>query len=173
MSEREKSIRPQRGVRKEIYETTNFAEQVTVHAPVDCIMQRGGKFDPSIVKSFSLTDPPLQTASVTMEEVLQMWQTAGCLKHKGATEIKYDFIITKHIIPELGSMYLKDITLPLLNDFLYRKTTSGRLDGMGGLSPSYVRTIAVIVQSAIQYAIDEKLCDPIKIKTLKPPLYIK
>ena len=39
-------------------------------------------------------------------EVLRLWEEANSLKHKGATEARYHYLIEKHILPELGDMAL-------------------------------------------------------------------
>lgn len=122
----------------------------------------------SEMKSNEPVRSSLKCRSKTFGEVLALWRSFHRLNHKGATDAKYEYMIQKHIIPELGSMKLTEITNAVINDFIFRKTTSGRLDGKGGLSPAYVRTIAVIIQSAIQFAVDEKMCAPINLKTIKP-----
>jgi len=106
----------------------------------------------------------------TFADVLWLWMDANRMRHKGATEAKYDYLIERHILPELGAMRPSDINSTVLNEFIYRKSTNGRLDGSGGLSPSYVRSIVLIVQSALAFAVDEKICLPINIKANKPAI---
>lgn len=152
------------------YKTTNESNGIVKYCSVYGHSYSEVKSKLSEVKSFRQAYAPQKVTPITVGDALNMWRECSRLKHKGATEVKYEYLITKHIMPELGSIRLRDITIPLLNDFLYKKTKAGRLDGEGSLSSSYVRTIAVIVHSAIQYAIDEKLCEPINIKTIKPPV---
>jgi len=106
----------------------------------------------------------------TLGDALSMWMKSERLQHKASTEIKYEYLIEKHILPELGKIKLKNITSALLNDFIYKKTTDGILDGKGGLSASYVRTMAIIIQSAVKFATNEKICDPMNISAIKPKL---
>lgn len=107
---------------------------------------------------------------ITFSEVINDWYNANRLKYKGATEAKYNYLITRHILPELGSLLTNDINSNTLNDFVYKKSVSGRLDGNGGLSPSYVRTIFVIVKAAIDHAVANGVMTPLKINIIKPPM---
>lgn len=101
-------------------------------------------------------------------EILQLWLSNNRLKQKGATEHKYRSIIEKHIDPDLGSMKLSQINSLVINSFLEQKLKSGRLDHKGGLSPSYVRSMSLIIQSAIQFAVNEEYCPPLKSPVCKP-----
>lgn len=110
------------------------------------------------------------TKERTFSEILQLWLCNNRLRHKGATEHKYRTMIEKHIEPELGSLKLSKITAVTVNAFLDRKLKSGRLDKSGGLAPSYVRTMASIIQSALQYAVAEEYCQPLKSSVCKPTI---
>ncbi len=101
-------------------------------------------------------------------EILSMWMQHNKVRQKGSTIVKYQFIIDNHILPELGAIYVSQITATLINSFLQKKLEFGRMDKMGGLSPSYVSTITIILRSAIQFAIDEGLCLPLKSEIYKP-----
>lgn len=46
----------------------------------------------------------------------------------------------------------------MINSFLQDKLENGRLDGKGGLSSSYVRSIMIVIKSAMKYAIEEGFC---------------
>lgn len=104
----------------------------------------------------------------TFMDVLYLWAKQNKTNHKGATEAKYESLITAHIENELGGRKITEITAALLNDYANRKLKSGRLDGKGGLSPSYVRTIMIIVSSVMKYAAAEGFCQPIKSIIYKP-----
>ena len=101
-------------------------------------------------------------------EVLQLWLNNNRLKQKGSTEHKYRTIIERHIDPALGAKKLSQITSVVINTFLEQKLKTGRLDHKGGLSPSYVRTMSLIIQSAMQFAVDEEFCQPLKSPICKP-----
>lgn len=104
----------------------------------------------------------------TLKEVILLWMDANKIKHKGATETKYENLIEKHILPELGSLRISSVTTFRLNDFMEKKLESGRLDNKGGLSASYVRMIMLIITSALQFAVNEQMCQPLKTPIHKP-----
>lgn len=103
-------------------------------------------------------------------EVLALWKETNRLKHKGATESKYEYLIERHIRPELGNIPLSAITTLTLNDFAEKKLMSGRLDKKGGLSPAYVRSMMIIITSALQYATNEGMRPALKTSAYKPSI---
>lgn len=105
----------------------------------------------------------------TFEEVLRLWMDMNRIKYKGSTEKKYQYMIDTHIIPELGKEKISQLTAPKINAFLMEKMNSGRLNQQGGLSPSYVRSMVLIINSAIHFAVDEEMCKPLKTPIYKPP----
>lgn len=113
-------------------------------------------------------EPDQRGAEKTFSEILHLWLSNNRLKQKGSTEHKYRTIIERHIEPELGAVKLSRMTSVTVNTFLTRKLEAGRLDGKGGLSPSYVRTMAQIIQSAMQFATEEGYCSPLRTAVYKP-----
>lgn len=104
---------------------------------------------------------PRRTERITLGELLKMWQKCSRRKNKASTEMKYDFLIQKHLIPSLGHLLLCELNSRILNRFLSEKLSAGRLDGKGGLSPAYVRTLEIILRSALEFGEKEKLCGAI------------
>ncbi len=104
----------------------------------------------------------------TFAYILQKWQNTNRIKHKSTTEDKYKRLIEQHIVPEIGYIYINDLSTEVINTFLEKKLSSGRLDRKGGLSPSYVRTLSIIIKSALQYAVEENYCAPFKHSIYKP-----
>lgn len=88
-------------------------------------------------------------------ELIEKWMASSSIRFKGATENKYWTIIDRHINPILGSLELSQITPSLINEFLNDKLNNGRIDGNGGLSPSYVNTIRIIMLSAVQFGVSQ------------------
>ena len=111
--------------------------------------------------------------SYSFYEVLENWQGANNLRQKGATRLKYDNIICKHIVPELGEYEINQLNSKVINQFLFNKSKSGRLDCKGGLSNSYVREIAFIVISAMQFAHNEGMCNITNVNINKPSIIKK
>ena len=103
-------------------------------------------------------------------EILILWKETNHLKHKGATEAKYEYLIERHIIPALGDLTLSAITTLRLNEFAEQKLDNGRLDKKGGLSSAYVRNMMIIVTSALQYAINEGMCPALNTAAFKPSI---
>lgn len=101
-------------------------------------------------------------------EIIRLWVNSNRIRIKGATEYKYTYIIEKHIIPALGEYRVSEINSAVINIFLDEKLRAGRIDGDGGLSSSYVKTMAIIINSVIHYAEAEGICKPLNTPILKP-----
>ena len=101
-------------------------------------------------------------------DVLQLWLENGQAKSKGATVNKYRNLINTHILPTLGNLPITKIDAPTINSFLRKELENGRLDGNGGLSPSYVRSMMIVIMSAVKFAADEKMCEPLRSQIIKP-----
>lgn len=106
-------------------------------------------------------------------EVLSLWMDNNQIRHKGATVNKYQYLINKHILPDLGSLKLSQITATVINTFLTQKMQNGKLDKTGGLSASYVRSIMLIISAAMKFAADEQMCLPLKSPINKPIVHKK
>lgn len=107
---------------------------------------------------------------ITYGEILEHWQKANKIKHKTATNIKYDYMIDKHIKPILKDVKLGKINTGMLNDFLLDKLYNGRIDNKGGLSPSYVRTMMIIINSSLVYSYEQGYSNFIRAKVPLPPI---
>lgn len=104
----------------------------------------------------------------TFGELVKLWQDINKIKHKGATETKYDYLIENHILPCLGNVKISAFSTFLLNDFMFNKLQAGRIDNKGGLSPAYVKNIMFIITSVIKFAMNEQLCQPMNLHLFKP-----
>lgn len=101
-------------------------------------------------------------------KVLQLWLETNRINLKGATVTRYQNLIRTHIEPALGGMNTIDITATTVNAFLAEKLRAGRINGKGGLSPAYVKSMMLIIKAALKYAADEKLCDPLNSLIYRP-----
>lgn len=97
-----------------------------------------------------------------------LWQKANANRYKGSTRMKYENLIENHILPVLGCYRLDRINTFLLADFMDDKLNNGRIDRKGGLSPSYVRSIMLIVFEVIDFAVKENMCAPLRAHIHKP-----
>lgn len=105
---------------------------------------------------------------IRFSEVFELWMENNRIRLKGGTIHKYRNLIDSHIMPELGAINLSNITSTVINNFLTQKLQNGRIDKKGGLSASYVRSIMLVVNSAIKFAVSEQMCQPLKTPIYKP-----
>lgn len=119
-----------------------------------------------VISNNSITNS--DNKNIKFIDVLNLWLENNSIHLKRATESKYRYMIDKHIAPELGYIRITNINALCINSFLNNKLRSGRLDSRGGLSASYVRSMMLIICSALQFATDEKMCPPLKSSILKP-----
>ena len=112
--------------------------------------------------------PQTRPGERTFSEITRIWLDNNRLRQKGATEHKYLSLIERHIEPALGDFRVSDVTSPTVNRFLAEKLHSGRIGSRSQLSPSYVRTMALIIQSVMRFAAEEEYCSPLKTGILKP-----
>lgn len=116
----------------------------------------------------ALLNEKKQQQPILIKEVITQWLNSSKSIHKGATEVRYEYLIEKHIISELGDVPLSSVTSSLLTNFMNRKLEHGSLNSKGTLSPSYVRSIMSVVVSVLQYAVNEGMCQPLNINLQKP-----
>ena len=98
---------------------------------------------------------PVTKHDLTFREVLFLWLRSNRIKLKDQTYAKYSHLIDKHILPNLGHVKIEKIDTETVNRFVYMKASTGRLDGNGGLAPSYMQTICFIISSALKFSIKE------------------
>ena len=89
---------------------------------------------------------------------------------KGATQTKYQNMIDTHIIPSLGGLKISQINSMYINTFLDEKINSGGIKSNDGLSASYVKTMAIIIEATIKFAVAEGWCAPLKTPIHKPTI---
>lgn len=109
-----------------------------------------------------------KNTDIRFASVLKLWEETNQVRLKGGSKRRYDYLIKTHIIPKLGALKLSQITSSKINTFLNEKLNNGRIDGSGGLSASYVNGITVIVNAAINFAVAEFMCPPLRTPILKP-----
>lgn len=89
---------------------------------------------------------------VTFGYIMIEWLNTRKDSVKESTYAHYNNLIEKHILPELGKLYLSTLTTDTLDTFLRNKLYNGRLDGKGGLSPKTVSDIRAILILGLEYA---------------------
>jgi len=113
---------------------------------------------------------PIKGNEKTFGEILSLWMANNRIRLKGGTINKYQNLINTHILPELGTVHVNALNSTIINRFLENKLTNGKLDGSGGLSPSYVRSITLVINAAIKFAVSEQYCLPFKTPVCKPSI---
>lgn len=108
------------------------------------------------------------TSKVIFRDLLTLWISDNEIRLKPSTIYKYQYLIDTHIGPELGDAPVGNLSGPVINAFLARKSQSGRLDGSGGLSAAYVRSIAQIIGAAMRFGAEQGLCKPEILRINKP-----
>ncbi len=116
----------------------------------------------------SRSEPRYCRDKMLFRELVYRWLNDNKIRYKKSTLTKYTYLIETHILPELGLLKVQDITSNQLNLFLEKKHREGRIHGGGALSPSYVRSITLIINAILQYGIKEGVCTPLKTPLHKP-----
>lgn len=117
-----------------------------------------------------LTESPSFNTQISFKDVLEAWQDTNRIRLKEASVSRYQNLIDTHIMPELGSYSMNQLSIAVLNKYIVEKLKKGRIDGKGGLSASYVRSIALIINAAIKYGATECLCPPLNAPLTKPSI---
>ena len=94
----------------------------------------------------------IKEQDITIEHLMELWLEHHKGEQKESTTERYRFLIDKHIIPQLGTISLSDVTTDMLNDFVKQKLKHGRLDQEGGLSQKTVTDILILLKSALKFA---------------------
>jgi len=108
--------------------------------------------------------------TVVFRDVLNVWQESNKIRLKESSVSRYQNLIETHILPELGNKRMDQLTTSVINCHLTSMLKNGRLDNNGGLSAAYVRSIALIINSAIAFGATADLCRPLKASISKPPV---
>lgn len=106
--------------------------------------------------------------SKTLAEAAEEWFHINRIKQKASTQLKYRTMAEKHILPVLGAIELQKLDEAVINDFLVQKLNNTEPYRDKGLSASYVKTMGVILNSIINYAVDMDYRNPLKSKIIKP-----
>lgn len=109
----------------------------------------------------TISSSEINKNNISMEQVLASWLIEKELHLKKSALLKYKTIIDSHIIPELGMKSVNEITTEEINIFLSNKLQDGRKDGNGGLSKSYIKTMAIIISSCLEFAVSAGIRKPI------------
>lgn len=106
--------------------------------------------------------PKKNSQKITVTELTEEWLRSKQDAVKESTYAHYSRIVRKHILPELGSLYVSSLTTDLLNDFLKQKLHSGNLKTKEGMSAKSVADIRSILIQNIEFARQNKYICPVE-----------
>ena len=89
------------------------------------------------------------------------------------TQIKYEYIINKHLIPNLGEYELNELNITLLQSYFIDKIKNGNIKTKGPLSINSVLGIYSLLKLAIRDANEFKVTDKLDISKVKLPTKIE
>ncbi len=90
--------------------------------------------------------------SALYSDVLDAWLQSTRINIKESTYARYSHLIDTHIRSQLGKYQLSKISTQLVEGFIERLLSCGRVDNNGGLSAKTVTDILTIIKSTIDYA---------------------
>ncbi len=108
---------------------------------------------------------PVKAGSYTLEQWLKLWYSVYVEPQvRYSTKEFYHNAIDHHIIPKLGSVKLEKLTMLQIQQFYNELLKSGRVQKKNqpelkehGLSPRMVQCVHVVLNKALEYAVEEKL----------------
>ena len=109
----------------------------------------------------------------TFGDLLELWIAENRVRLKASTLYRYQYLIDTHIHPELGSKSTEAITSTVINSYLADKLHNGRVDGSGGLSAAYVRSITLVINSTLQFGMEQGVCSGTRFTINKPTVVPK
>lgn len=73
---------------------------------------------------------------------------------KEKTYLNYSIMLRTHILPNIGEHELDELTLPVLQSFVFNMSDHGNAKTGGGLSPSTVSMIEGVVERSLNFAVE-------------------
>lgn len=114
------------------------------------------------------TVQPEKVTTPLFKDVALDWLRMNHQKNKGSTEAKYEFLISKHLIPYLGEYQIGKLSTEILNSFCEKKLCGDKYNQP--LAPSYVRSMMLVANSILNFAVAEKICLPLNTPIYKPSI---
>lgn len=97
-------------------------------------------------------------SDMTLIAWMRIWLKQYLPDIRASTRASYDAIINHRLAEHrVADIKLRDLTTDHLQLFLNELTTSGRLDGRGGLSAKTVRNIYLVLHKALRQAVGNRL----------------
>ncbi len=100
------------------------------------------------------TGQEVEEANLLLRDYLPMWLDKHAQHNLRANTLsQYRFHISKHILPALGGIRLRELRPLHLQQFYSDRLANGRRDGKGGLKPSTVKYFHAIISKALETAV--------------------
>lgn len=91
-------------------------------------------------------------SKVAFCQVAEEWLVYKKGRVKQSTYANYVNSLEKHLLPQMGKIYVSAMTTQEIEKFLQHKLLHGRLDGKGGLSNKSVSDLRSLLKLILQYA---------------------
>lgn len=174
MSRRGENIRKRKDGRWEArYKKAGWSQGKTVYGSVYGDTYREVKEKRQKLLQQQTQELAAKDGCIRFKELLQKWEDNNQIQLKAATVYRYRYLIHTHILPELGELPVEELTGTIINTFINNKFQQGRLDGKGGLSAAYVRSIALVIDAALRFGVSEGMCGSHDFSIKKPALPVK
>lgn len=95
----------------------------------------------------------VEPSKLTVGEYLQKWLADAKNKVAPKTYLRYEEIVMKSMIPELGQIHIEKLKPLHIQNYYNKMLESGRQDGTGGLSPTTVVQHHRILHKALEMAV--------------------
>jgi integrase len=111
----------------------------------------------------------IEADKITVRQFLDRWLEHIKSQVSPRTHERYDEIVKKNLNPLLGAVVLTKLRPMQISDAYGKALSAGRRDGKGGLSPSTVRYLHVILKSAMGQAVRWQMLARNPVDAVDPP----
>ena len=111
----------------------------------------------------------IEPAKITVGQFLERWLEHIKPQVSPRTYERYGEIVKKNIHPLLGTVILTKLRPMQISDAYAKALSGGRRDGRGGLSPSTVRYLHVILKAAVGQAVRWQMLARNPVDAVDPP----
>ena len=93
-----------------------------------------------------------QNCKLTVAELLELWLADRYPHVKHSSHACYTALVERHILPQLGMLPVRELTVQKVEQYLTDMKKRGRKDHKGGLSPKTISDIFFVLKSALKLA---------------------
>ena len=117
-----------------------------------------------VSKTFRVTKHKI---TVSFDTLTVQWLKNVKLRIKESSYVKYYNMVQNHILPDLGTWQMDQLTTEAVEQFVQKKLTCGKRDGNGGLSEKTVKDILAILKEICLYAVGLDMEVPCRFELIK------